>query len=145
MRPTMDLTQYATLWQNLWNDDFVEGYQAMSQWAHDHVPFVGGAFRQLVQQVVIDNALVEGGMELGGERVDLKAVTCPFLNVMAKHDNIVPAAATQPLTALVGSEDVEELRLDAGHVGLAASRTAAKVTLPRVADWVTRHSDRLED
>jgi polyhydroxyalkanoate synthase subunit PhaC len=144
MRPTMDLTQYATLWENLWNDEFVAGYQAMSQWAHDHVPLVGGAFRQLAQQFVIDNALVEGRVELGGEPVDLKRVTCPFLNVMAKHDNIVPAASTRPLTALVGSTDVEELCLDAGHVGLAASRTAAKVALPRIADWVIRHSDRLE-
>jgi polyhydroxyalkanoate synthase len=145
MRPTMDLTQYATLWENLWNDEFVEGYQAMSTWAHDHVPLVGGAARQLVQQFVIDNALVEGQVELGGEKVDLKAVTCPFLNVMAEKDNIVPVAAVEPLTPLVGSADAEDLRLDAGHVGLAASRTAAKVTLPRIADWVIRHSDRRED
>lgn len=145
MRPTMDLTQYATLWENLWNDEFVEGYQTMSVWAHDHVPLVGGAFRQLAEQFVIDNALINGSVELGGERVDLKAVTCPFLNVMAAHDNIVPAAATLPLTALVGSDDAEDLVLKAGHVGLVASRTAAKVTLPRIAEWVMHHSDRREE
>ena len=145
MRPTMDLTQYAILWENLWNDEFLEGYQAMSTWSHDHVPLVGGVFRQLVQQFVIDNALMDGRVELGGEPVDLKAVTCPFLNVMAEKDNIVPVGAVEPLTALVGSADAEELRLDAGHVGLAASRTAAKVTLPRIADWVIQHSDRREN
>jgi polyhydroxyalkanoate synthase len=144
MRPTMDLTQYATLWENLWNDEFVEGYQAMSHWAHDHVPLVGGAFRQLATQFVMENAMVDNKVQLGGERVDLAEIRCPLLNVMAKDDNIVPAAATRPLTALVGSQDAEDLILDAGHVGLVASRTAAKVTLPRIADWATEHSDRMK-
>ena len=144
MRPTMDLTQYATLWENLWNDAFVEGYQTMSKWAHDHVPLVGGAYRQMAEQFVINNALVEGQVVLGGEPVDLRAVTCPFLNVMAADDNIVPMVSSLPLTGLVGSEDAEDLCLDAGHVGLVASRTASKVTLPRLAEWVINHSEPWE-
>ena len=44
--------QYATLWQNLWNDEYVDGYQAMAQWAGDHVPFPGGVMRQVVEQLV---------------------------------------------------------------------------------------------
>ena len=39
--PTDQAVQYANLWQNLWNDEFVEGYGAMAQWARDHVPFPG--------------------------------------------------------------------------------------------------------
>jgi polyhydroxyalkanoate synthase subunit PhaC len=145
MRPTMDITQYATLWENLWNDAFVEGYQTMSKWAHDHVPLVGGVFRQMAEQMVIGNALVDGHVELGGEAVNLRDVQVPFLNVMATDDNIVPMASSLPLTGLVGSEEAEELRLEAGHVGLVASRTAAKVALPRIAEWVTSHSEPLED
>ena len=30
-KPTADFVQYANLWQNLWNDDFVLGFQAMSR------------------------------------------------------------------------------------------------------------------
>jgi polyhydroxyalkanoate synthase len=142
MRPTMDITQYATLWENLWNDQFVEGYQVMSQWAHDHVPFPGAAFRQMAEHFVIDNALVEGGLRLGGQAIDLGAIKVPFLNVMAEQDNIIPSAATLPLTGLVGSEDVDELRLKAGHVGLVSGRTAAKVTLPQIAAWIQHHSGR---
>jgi polyhydroxyalkanoate synthase len=145
MRPTMDITQYVTLWENLWNDTFVEGFQAMSHWAHDHVPLVGGVARQMAEQFIIGNALVDGNVRLGGEPVDLRSVTCPYLNVMANEDNIVPVASSQPLTALVGSEDASDLRLEAGHVGLVASRTAAKVTLPRIAEWVAEHSDPKED
>ena len=44
LKPTAEVTQYATLWENLWNDEFMEGYQAMGQWARDHIPFPGAAF-----------------------------------------------------------------------------------------------------
>ena len=67
LKPTAR-SQYATLWENLWNDEFVEGYQAMGQWARDHIPFPGAAFAQTVEGLVRRNGLVEGTFELGGER-----------------------------------------------------------------------------
>ena len=89
------------------------------------------------------NGLVEGTFELGGERVDLKAITRPVLNIMAERDHIVPLAAAEPLLDLVGSEEKEELRLAAGHAGLVAGRKAAKVTLPGIAGWFKEHSEEI--
>ena len=140
-KPTADLVQYANLWQNMWNDEYMEGYQAMGQWTRDHVPFPGAAFRQTVEQLVRRNALMEGSLELGGERVDLGAIRCPLLNVVAERDHIVPLPAAEPVPRLVGSEEAEELRLAAGHVGLVAGRAAAKVTLPGIAGWIADHSE----
>jgi polyhydroxyalkanoate synthase subunit PhaC len=142
LKPTAEVSQYATLWENLWNDEYVEGYQAMGQWTRDHVPFPGAAFRQTVEQLVRRNALVEGTLELGGEAVDLRQIRCPVLNVIAERDHIVPLPAAEPLPRLVGSEEAEELRLAAGHVGLVAGRSAAKVTLPGIAGWIADHSER---
>lgn len=39
--------------------------------------------------------------------------------------------------------ELEELRLDAGHVGLFAGRQAAKGTLPSIAEWINLHSTPL--
>jgi polyhydroxyalkanoate synthase subunit PhaC len=145
LTPTADLVQYATLWQNLWNDEYVDGFQAMAQWAGDHVPFPGATMRQLVEDLIRRNALVEGTLRLGGRDVDLGAVTCPVLNVLAEFDHIVPTAGSEPLTRLVGSEDAEELRLKAGHVGLVAGRAANKISLPHIAAWMQAHSDPIEE
>jgi len=142
LKPTAEVSQYATLWENLWNDEYMEGYQAMGQWTRDHVPFPGAAFRQTVEQLVRRNALMEGTLELGAKRVDLRAIRCPVLNVVAERDHIVPLPAAEPLPALVGSEEADELRLAAGHVGLVAGRAAAKVTLPGIAGWIIEHSER---
>ena len=99
LKPTAEVSQYANLWENLWNDEFMEGYQAMGQWARDHIPFPGAAFAQTTEQLVRRNALMEGTLELGGERVDLGAITRPVLNIMAERDHIVPLAAAEPLSA----------------------------------------------
>jgi polyhydroxyalkanoate synthase len=139
LKPTGEAAQYANLWQRLCDEEYVEGYQAMNRWVHDHVPFPGAAFGQLVGSFVRENALMEGTLELGGRRVDLGAIRCPVLNVVAERDHIVPIRAAEPLPGLVGSDDAQELRLHAGHVGLVAGRSAAKVTLPGIAEWIRDH------
>jgi polyhydroxyalkanoate synthase len=143
LKPTGDAASYATLWQNLWSDEHMAAYQAMSQWTKDHIPFPGAIFRQNVD-MMRDNAIMEGKLELGGEPVHLASITCPFLNVLADKDHIVPGDAASPLVGLVGSEEAEELRLPAGHVGLVAGRSASKQTIPVIVDWIKRHSDAKE-
>jgi polyhydroxyalkanoate synthase subunit PhaC len=141
LKPTDQIVQQVNLFQNLWNDEFVEGFLAMNQWARDQVPFPGAAFRQTVQVLIRDNALIGGMIPFGRGEVRLKDITMPYLNVFAEQDGIVPAASSEPLTELVGSEDASELRLQSGHVGFVAGRQAAKVARPQIADWIRRHSD----
>jgi polyhydroxyalkanoate synthase len=130
LKPTAEYSQYANLWQHLWNDQYMEGYQAMGQWTRDHVPFPGAAFRQTVERLVRGNELMDG---------DLSTIEVPVLNVMAERDHIVPLPAAAPLKDLI--PQTEELRLGAGHVGLVAGRAAAKVTLPGIAGWIADHSE----
>jgi len=133
LKPTAEYSQYANLWQHLWNDEYMEGYQAMGQWTRDHVPFPGAAFRQTVERLVRENGLMDGSL------ADLSAIDVPVLNVMAEKDHIVPLGAAEPLAQLI--PHAEELRLQAGHVGLVAGRAAAKVTLPGIAGWIAEHSE----
>ena len=141
LKPTDQIVQQVNLFQNLWNDQFVEGFLAMNQWARDQVPFPGAAFRQTVQILIRENALMRGVIPFGRGEVRLKDITVPYLNAFAEQDGIVPAAASEPITELLGSEDASELRLQSGHVGFVAGRQAAKVARPQIADWIRRHSD----
>ena len=103
--PTTEIAQKATLLDNLWNDEFVEGFQAMAQWSRDHVPFPGAAFRQLVEQFVRKNVLMTGSIRLGDRKVHLADARANVLNAMAERDNVVPPAAVQPIMQLVGDPD----------------------------------------
>jgi polyhydroxyalkanoate synthase len=143
IKPTDRVVQMANLWENLWNDQFVEGFQALGQWTRDQVPFPGAAFRQTIDMIVRDNGLMTGRVRLAGRDVDLRDVRVPYLNVLAEQDTIVPGDSAAPLLGLVGSEDKNELRLKSGHVGFVAGRQAAKVARPQIADWIRRHSEPL--
>jgi polyhydroxyalkanoate synthase len=143
LKPTDHVVQQVNLFQNLWNAEFVDGFLAMNRWARDQVPFPGAAFRQTVQTLIRDNALMRGVIPFGRGEVRLEDITMPYLNVFAEQDGIVPAAASEPITELVGSRDASELRLQSGHVGFVAGRQAAKVARPQIADWIRRHSDEL--
>jgi polyhydroxyalkanoate synthase len=141
LQPTGDLTSYANLWQRLWDEDFVTAHQTMTQWAKDHIPFPGACMIQVARLFARDNLLASGEVPLGGRIVDLADITVPFLNIRGEKDHIVTIEATDNLAGLVGSADIEELRLPAGHVGLIVGRTASQRYLPAMADWLTRHSE----
>ena len=145
LQPTGDITGYVNLWQNLWNDDFLSAHQIMTQWSRDHIPFPGDCFRQVSDLFGRQNLLATGRVPLVGRTVDLADITVPFLNIVGEKDHIVPPASTGPLSDLVGSNDVEDLRLPAGHVGLIVGRTAQRRNVPAMADWLERQSDPIED
>src|SRR5204863_681214 len=42
LKPTMDMATGVGLWWNLWNDDYIKGYKALSKWANEYVGFPGG-------------------------------------------------------------------------------------------------------
>src|SRR6478609_6499305 len=102
LAPTSEVAQKATLLENLWNDEFVEGFQAMAQWSRDHVPFPGAAFRQLTELFVRQNVLMTGSIRLGNRRIDLANARGNVLNAMAERDNVVPPPAVEPVMQLVG-------------------------------------------
>ena len=146
LAPTTTIAQHATLLENLWNDEFVEGYQAMAQWTRDHVPFPGAAFREVVEQLIRANALMSGSMRIGGRTIRLADARASVLNAMAERDNVVPFPAAEPLTNLVGRPDRrEELRLRGGHVTFATGREALNHTLPALTGWIAAHSDELTE
>jgi polyhydroxyalkanoate synthase len=144
LTPTAEVTRYVTLWERLWNDEYVAAYQAMTGWSDDHVPFPGAAARETVRMLVRDNGMITDRLTLGGDAIHLSDITVPFLAVRAERDHIVPTEATAPLIDLVGSEDKHELALPAGHMGLVVGRTAARTTVPTIIDFVRRRSDALE-
>ena len=142
-KPTADLVQYANLWQNLWNDEYMEGWQAMGRWTREQIPFPGAAFRQLVDQWLRDNAFLNDTLRVAGRQVSLGDIRMPTLAAIAERDEIVPRAAATPIADRLTGTHVDVLSLDAGHASLTTGRKAAKVTVPRILEWLTEHSEEV--
>jgi polyhydroxyalkanoate synthase len=142
LAPTTIVAQRATLLENLWNDEFVRGFQAMAQWTRDQVPFPGAAFREVVELLVRRNALMDGSLRVGGREIDFATTGATVLNAMAEKDTVVPRAAAEPIAALVGRPDRRhELLLPGGHVTFGTGRSAYRHSLPSLAAWIAAHSE----
>jgi poly[(R)-3-hydroxyalkanoate] polymerase subunit PhaC len=143
--PTVEVARYATLLEHLWNDAYVDGWQAMAQWSRDHVPFPGAAARQIIDELVRRNVLMTGRIELGNREVRLGDARCEILNAFAEKDNVVLPAAAEPNSRLVGDPGRRhELRLSGGHVTFSTGKTAFQRTLPALSGWIAEHSDVIE-
>lgn len=142
-KPTGDVVNYTNLWQHLWDDQYVEGYQAINRFLSDHIPLARGAAEQILTQWLRDNAFINDRLRFNGRRVHLSDVHTPVLGVIAQRDDIASEESTSVLPEILPKAPVELLKIDTGHVSLFAGRQAVKVVMPRVFEWIERQSEEI--
>jgi polyhydroxyalkanoate synthase len=140
LKPMQRIAGQIRLWDNMWNDEFVKSFRLIDRWGADQIPFAGECFRQTTKELSWDNKLYKNELILNGQRVDLRNVRVPCLNVMAEHDDIAPYAATKELTQLIGSTEKQDLLLKGGHVSLLAGRNASGRLWPALDRWLAERS-----
>ena len=118
----------------------VENFMRMEKWIFDSPDQAGEMFRTFIKKFFRDNQLVNGELQIGGREVNLKAVSHPVLNIMARQDHLVPPAASKALKYLTGSKDYTELEYDTGHIGIYVS-TKAGLDIPiQIAKWLQQRA-----
>jgi polyhydroxyalkanoate synthase len=140
IKPTMDLSTNLNLWWNLWNDKYVEGFNALNKWANEYVAFPREFFRQWVRDFYQDNKLYRGELVLGGRPVRLESIRCPVFVVGAKEDYIAPPDCVRALVGASGSRDKDYVELPGGHISLIAGRGASIHCWPKVSGWLAPRS-----
>jgi len=114
----------------------LQNFLRMEKWIFDSPDQAGEAFRQFAKDFFQQNKLVKGEVVVGGQRVDLRDVTMPVLNVYASQDHLVPPAASKALAGCCGSRDYSELSFKGGHIGIYVSGRAQREVPPAIAAWV---------
>jgi polyhydroxyalkanoate synthase len=129
------VTKYVRLYDNLDDREFVEKFARMERWSFDGVDLAGEAYREFIEEIYKDNALVRGEYHLGDHRVDLGDIDVPVLQLMGEYDHLVPNESSLPLTDAVGSDDVHTIQFSTGHIGLSISSYAQVELWPEVGEW----------
>jgi polyhydroxyalkanoate synthase subunit PhaC len=129
-----------SLFEKADDNKFVEEFLTMETWLNDNVPVAGETFREFVKYLYQQNLLVQGRLPIGHRTVDLKQITCPVLNLMAEHDDLVPPTQSEPFNKLTGSRDCETISLPAGHIGLAMGSAAQRELWPHAVEWLAKRS-----
>ncbi len=82
---------------------------------------------------------MQGKHHVRGQRVDLRAIRCPVMTVVADRDAICPPGAATALNDATSSTDKEVLTVAGGHVGAVVGGKAPRVLYPALAAWFKKH------
>ena len=141
MTPVNALTKYNVgLFDVMDDEKKLLNFLRMEKWLADRPDHPGEAAKQWLKDLYQDNLLVKGQFTLGGEKVDLKKIDMPVLNVFAEEDHIVPPKSSQALRSLIGTRDYTELPLPGGHVGVFVSGKSQGILGKSIFGWLKTHS-----
>ena len=98
------------------------------------------AYKDFLNSLFRVNKLIKGEMEVGGQKVDLKNIKQPVLNLYAEKDNQVPNEASIALKDYIGSKDYTAKGFPTGHIGMFVSGRSQREVAPMVVEWLEKHS-----
>lgn len=136
MRPTLQVSKWVNLMARGNDPETKEAFDALEGWSNDNVPFPAAAYETYIRELYQENRLVAGTHHVAGKRVDLGAIRCPVLTIVAEKDNICPPAAATALNERSGSSDKAVIAVPGGHVGAVVGSKAANVMYPKTAAWL---------
>jgi len=140
LRPFGKVAGAANLLNQADQEAIVRSNLRMGKWETDNIPFPGGVFRQMVNDFLRDNCLINGHWKIGDHSADLAAIRVPMLHLLAQDDHITPYASSRDLVQRVSSSDREEVMIKGGHVGLVAGRGAQMRMWPALDAWLAQRS-----
>lgn len=140
MSPLKSVTRYTDLFLNMYNQEYVNGFDALTQWTDNFIDYPSDAFRQLMRDFMAGNKLKDGEMLFGDKVADLSRISCPVLSFAGENDDIVPPAAVRAVLDVIASEDTEFRVVPGGHMGVFAGRQAPEQVWAYSARWLTERS-----
>ena len=141
MNPVSNLTKYTIDLVDVLGDDAkLVSFLRMERWIADRPDHPGEVLRQWFKDLYQDNKLIKNELELGGRKVDLRAITMPVLNIYATGDTIIPVSCSKGVGDHFGTRDYTELAVPGGHIGTFVGGKAQKILAPSLSDWFRARS-----
>ncbi|UOY92636.1 class III poly(R)-hydroxyalkanoic acid synthase subunit PhaC [Ectobacillus sp. JY-23] len=131
---------YISLLDRSDNQRFVESWKLVQKWVADGIPFPGESYRQWIRDFYQQNKLVQGKLEIRGQKVRLENIKASVLNISADRDHIAMPCQVQALHEHISSKDAEYVCLPTGHMSVVYGGTALKKTYPTIGDWLLKRS-----
>lgn len=139
MKPLNTITLPANLMFNLWDEEYVEGYEAMERWFDDFVAYPRDAFKQFFNEVVTHNKLFKGKLVISGKKVDLGKIKSSYLTLAGRQDFLGHPHTVRPIMDVISSKDKTYHEVNGGHLGMLAGKNATD-TWEYIAQWLMSRS-----
>lgn len=132
----LGVEKYVNLSEIADQEDKLLNFLRMEKWIFDSPDQAGEAYRQFIKDFYQGNKLIQGAIDLGGQRVNLQQIRIPVLNIYAEHDHLVPPQSSIALEQYIGSEDYTVRSFSTGHIGMYVSSKVQRDLPPTIANWL---------
>jgi polyhydroxyalkanoate synthase len=129
---------------NLWNREYMNGFDAMNEWVNQFIDYPRAAFQQFVHDFMRHNKLARGKMTFRGKAADLAKVRASLFVVAGSTDQVAQVAAVKAAMETVGSKDKTFRLAPGGHMGVFAGSTAPEHVWKPAAEWLTERSTGIQ-
>ena len=136
LTPMKNVTRYGDLFMNLYNEEYVNGFDAMNQWVGQFIDYPQAAFLQFTRDFMLHNKLVKGKMRFADKVADLRRVKSNLLAFAGESDSIAPVEAAKAIDKVVASADKTFRVVPGGHMGVFAGSGAPSQVWHPIADWL---------
>jgi len=140
LTPIKNLTRYSDLFMNLWDREYMNGFDAMNQWVSQFIDYPQKAFEQFTRDFMVHNKLWKGQMRFGNKGADLRRIRASLLLFAGSSDQIAAAAAVEALLERVASTDKTFHLVSGGHMGVFAGAAAPRQVWEPTAAWLAERS-----
>lgn len=124
MEPAGEVQRLASVWANIGDEAYIARHLDFVSWFETVQDMPGAFYLWAVEHLFVNNELVRGELEIGGERVDLGRITAPVFLLAGTRDHITPPEQVWALAEHVGTPeaDIHGRFVEAGHLGLFMGR-----------------------
>lgn len=142
MSPDAEIAKHVDLLRHLDDPAAIARYQAFEDWFKHTQDVPGTFYLWLVEHLFSGNELIEGRLEVGGNRLSMADLSCPLFLLGGATDHITPPVQVFRAADAVSTpaDQVWKRTAPGGHLGLFMGNQALRQEWPPLMAEVARYS-----
>ena len=133
--PVKQLTKPLTVLRNLDDREFLAHFESLDEYVNAFAAYPGRAGYELVHGL-IDDAVLDGSMRVGGRRADVRRIGVPVMVLAGSTDVLAPVEVVAAWCDVLPRSEYHLVQ--GGHLGVMAGRRAPDSTWTLLRDFAAR-------
>jgi len=124
MHPITHVAEHLKVYAHVHDREYLDHFSEFYDWYLYPVNLPGKLYLWAVEHLFLKNEMFKGELEVAGDTVSLRSITCPVFLLGGEEDDITPWQQVHNMRHAVGSSQVRWYLAPGGHIGLFIGREA---------------------
>jgi poly(3-hydroxyalkanoate) synthetase len=122
MHPITHVAEHLKVYAHVHDREYLDHFSDFYDWYLYPINLPGKLYLWAVEHLFVRNEMFTGELEVAGDTVSLRSITCPVFLLGGEEDDITPWQQVHNMRHAVGSSQVRWYLAPGGHIGLFIGR-----------------------